>query len=360
MIRLREIHLDRCIEVTGNDRTARFMRSLMRWYQYTKVVHGGHKWVSMTRAEWGKELHLSPQQIRLVLEKLSAAGLIVREQHRFKGSTPLFVRPTEKCLSLFLIGSGHPTKVGLEDPPCGGLKHPTHLKPHKKPEGKPKDASGFAVASLEEKKEEEDSGKKEESDDVVGAVDALLDVKTTLSHAQEIEKDFETMPELRAPNSDKVSTLMAIWKDECKAKGLPPAEVDGSMCDDLVKIISTIEVGFAPLILTYAIRHWNEFSVLAEKSHGAFMCPKAPDLGFIAEFGQAVWTLVHRDADIYKNAYTAAKAAQLDVKVSKETVENAVDKPITGAKIQELEAEQSKPATLAELLEIENELKAAS
>ncbi len=92
-------HVDRCIAVAGGERCGLFLHKFLRWHRYTKVTRNGYKWVTLTRAGWQEELHCSPKQIRLVLEKMTARRFIVREQHFFANKASLFVRPTE---TLFL------------------------------------------------------------------------------------------------------------------------------------------------------------------------------------------------------------------------------------------------------------------
>lgn len=96
-------HVDGCIAVAGGDRCGLFLHKLLRWHRYTKVSRNGYKWVTPTRAGWQEELHCSPKQIRLVLEKMTARRFIVREQHIFANKASLYVRPTE-TLFLALIG----------------------------------------------------------------------------------------------------------------------------------------------------------------------------------------------------------------------------------------------------------------
>ncbi len=112
-------HVDRCIAVAGGERCGLFLHKLLRWHRYTKVSRNGYKWVTLTRAGWQAELHCTPKQIRLVLEKMTARRFIVREQHFFRGNKPsLFVRPTEALL-LVLIGEG-PARAGPPGPSQDG------------------------------------------------------------------------------------------------------------------------------------------------------------------------------------------------------------------------------------------------
>jgi hypothetical protein len=117
-------HADCCIAVAGGERCGLFLHKLLRWHRYTKVTRNGYKWVTLTRAGWQAELHCTPKQIRLVLEKMTALDFIVREQHFFCGNKPsLFVRPTE-TLFLVLVGEG-PTQAGPPGPSQDGPLGPS-------------------------------------------------------------------------------------------------------------------------------------------------------------------------------------------------------------------------------------------
>ncbi|TAJ90004.1 hypothetical protein [Reyranella sp.] len=117
-------HFDRCIAVAGGERCGLFLHKLLRWHRYTKVTRNGYKWVTLTRAEWQAELHCTPKQIRLVLEKMTALDFIVREQHFFSGNKPsLFVQPTG-TLFLALTGEG-PTQAGPPGPSQDGPLGPS-------------------------------------------------------------------------------------------------------------------------------------------------------------------------------------------------------------------------------------------
>ncbi len=98
-------HVDGCIVVAGGERCGLFLHKLLRWHRYTRVSRNGYKWVTLTRAGWQAELHCTPKQIRLVLEKMAARRFIVREQHYFRNKASLYVRPTE-TLFLALIDGG--------------------------------------------------------------------------------------------------------------------------------------------------------------------------------------------------------------------------------------------------------------
>lgn len=125
-------HVDRCIAVAGGERCGLFLHKLLRWHRYTKVARNGYKWVTLTRAGWQAELHCSPKQIRLVLEKMTARRFIVREQHYFRDKASLYMRPTQ-ALFLALIDEG-PTRAGPQGPSQDGPFGPSlYVNLHTKP-----------------------------------------------------------------------------------------------------------------------------------------------------------------------------------------------------------------------------------
>jgi hypothetical protein len=103
MLDLTKVHRDRCDEVAGDLVAGKFLHKLIRWQNYTKVVRDGHKWTTLTHAEWAKETSLTVHQIRRALTRLGAADLIIREQHMFKNRAVMFVRLSAACIETLYI-----------------------------------------------------------------------------------------------------------------------------------------------------------------------------------------------------------------------------------------------------------------
>src|ERR1700746_4085789 len=56
---LTQINNDVCEQIAGNTRAGKFLAKLIRWYRYTRVRRNGHKWVTLTHAEWAEKTALT-------------------------------------------------------------------------------------------------------------------------------------------------------------------------------------------------------------------------------------------------------------------------------------------------------------
>jgi len=150
------VHLDRCIEVAGNDRVGRFLYRLWKWQARTRHLRNGRRWVSWSYAEWAVALNLTYTQFKYMIEKATAADPVLREQHRYGRKVPNFICLTAKGLEALCaaqVAQKCATQVAQN---CATLK--SNLK--NKTEEKKQTASGFAVATPEtpEEPSEEFSG----------------------------------------------------------------------------------------------------------------------------------------------------------------------------------------------------------
>ena len=87
-----------CNDLAGDKNSGLLLHRLLHWHDYTKIRRGSFKWVALSRYEWMIELKMSLWQLRCALKKLADKGLIVREQHKFKDLTVLFLRPSDELI----------------------------------------------------------------------------------------------------------------------------------------------------------------------------------------------------------------------------------------------------------------------
>ena len=250
------VPLHRCIAAAGDLLSGHFLHRLLRWHRYTKVRHGGDRWVTLTRAQWQVELDCSLKQLRRVLATMEARGFIVREQHGFAGKVSLFVRPTEALLRVAAGGAGGgagraqgPTRAGPPGPTRASPAGPTLQTFRIKPMEETKIACGPPAA----------------------AAPAPTPAPTPAS----------TPAPARA--AAKVAALEALWRD-----ARPSAPITHKMRGQFRHLVRTLRAGEAERAVRYALAHWPRVVRAAEKHHGAFKSPDLPHLGFLVKHIEAV------------------------------------------------------------------------
>ena len=230
------IPLHRCIAAAGELLSGHFLHRLLRWHRYTRVRRDGHKWVTLTRAQWQVELDCSLKQLRRVLATMEARGFIVRGQHGFAGKVSLFARPTEALLRA-VMGEQGPTRAGPQGPTQASPAGPTLQTFRIKPIEETKIASGPPAAA--------------------------------------------------APAPTKVETLEALWRE-----ARPSAPITKKMRGQFRHLVRTLRAGEAERVVRFALAHWPVIVRAAEKHHGAFKSPDVPQLGFLVKHIEAARTLL--------------------------------------------------------------------
>lgn len=232
------ITLNHCIQVAGGDRVGRFLYRLHHWTTFTRIVRGGVKWVALTYNQWADELAVSYTQFKYLLEKAAAAGLVVREQHRFRGLKVLFVRLSDDTrVAIAQTGEGISAQTGL------GKNAQLIRNQNQKLKEETKIASGLPAAAAP----------------------------------------------APTPTPIKVPTLEALWR-EARAS----APITKKMRGQFRHLVRTLRAGEAVRVVRFALTHWPWVVRAAEKHHGAFRSPDVPHLGFLVKHIEAMRTLVAR------------------------------------------------------------------
>ena len=240
------ITLNRCIEVAGGDRVGRFLYRLHHWTNFTRIVRGGVKWVALTYAQWAEELAVSYTQFKYLLEKAAAAGLVVPEQHRFRGLKVLFVRLSDGTrAAIAQTGLGKSAQTGL------GKSAQTIRNSNQKPVEVIKIASGPPAVAAP------------------APTPAPMPAST--------------------PSTTKVAALEALWRE-----ARPSAPVTQKMRGQFRHLVRTLPQGEAERAVRFALAHWPRLVRAAEKHHGAFRSPDLPHLGFLVKHIEAVRGLMGR------------------------------------------------------------------
>jgi hypothetical protein len=300
-----KVHLERCIEVAGNDRLGRMLYRLVRWQPKTSIVKYGRRWVAWPRATWMKELCLTPNQFRLVLEKLTGGPdpLVLRRQGIRHGLNVLHLALTDSCL-LQLVNGPKPL-TGVSGKPLAGVGgkpltlskntlRRTHLEEHKKIAS----ASGVAFLGESEDSEKVSPEKQEKQTNVIPFPDQGGSPVATVAEiklAIEAKIAVDATKPLKVYHPDSITPLKTIWQD---ATGEYPT---GPVCGMLKTLIKKVDPVPAPELLKYAVAHWGDIVYEAEASYSAFKCPDKPKLS---------WLLTHAHVAVICKARHDKKAAQ--------------------------------------------------
>lgn len=260
------VPLHRCIAAAGDLLSGHFLHRLLRWHRYTKVRHGGDRWVTLTRAQWQVELDCSLKQLRRVLATMEARGFIVREQHGFAGKVSLFVRPTEALLRVAVGGAVGGAAGGAAAGAAGGAvdaQGPTQAGPPGPTRASPAGPTlqTFRIKPMEETKI------------ACGPPAAAAPAPTPAP----------------ARAATKVAALEALWRE-----ARPSAPITHKMRGQFRHLVRTLRAGEAERAVRYALAHWPAFVRAAEKHHGAFKSPDLPHLGFLVKHIEAVRGLLVR------------------------------------------------------------------
>lgn len=323
------VHLDRCIEVAGDDRLGRLLHRLWKWQFHTNIVRDERRWVAWTYAQWAKALNISYTQFKYMIEKPRARELLVREQHQRHGKNVLFIRFTDQCLVDLLLPN---SEMGKSAQLGEGQNCPTLYKnPKKEPGDRTKVATASAVAV-------QDSDSIEKS---FGNVVTFPGQGGPVSTVDEITKKFaEAKPKpIDTLKPDKVSSLIAVWQSDAAEKKITAPPFTDKEKGQLARLIKIWPADKAPAILKYVLREWGLFTYEAQSVASAFKCPENPTVGFLVKYQ-------HVAVDVWKKRPLAkTKGAFVEPAPSVQSIAQPA---------------KDKPATFAELLAIEEELKAAS
>jgi hypothetical protein len=278
-----KVHLDRCIEVAGEDRTGRFLHRLVRWQPHTRIIRDGRRWVAWSRARWEQELHLTPQQFRLVLEKLAGCEppLILRKRYLHHGKATMHVALSDECAIRLVHGLKHPDTIGSKHPDGIGSFHPDVYKnPKKEPGESTKLAVGFAAANSEKVCIPEKNSYPEEVGNVIilpkaqGGADMTTAAEIAAQFAAAKPKPIDTL------KPDKVASLVSVWQQSGK---LVPSFTKKDL-GQLKYLIGKWPAGKSPEILQFVLGHWYEVTEAIETNTTKFNSPASPDLGYLVKY----------------------------------------------------------------------------
>jgi hypothetical protein len=342
-----------CDAVAGNTRAGKFLNQLVFWLNSPKApVFNGHRWVAFTREQWAERTGLTIDQIKYLLMQLLADGLIIREQHKWGGKVPNFIRLSTKAIEALYAAQAKQKSVTQV-----AEKSVTLFKPEDINEEDKKTASGFAVATPEAKKfdktpgEEESAclsknsgyhpevGKMISNPEGQGGPEMATASEIVATILANSKKPIETL------KPDKVYSLVHVWNEHFKTKGKVAPAVTDKVRGQLARLIKIWPKGEAPAVLQHTLSNWFDFNYAAEKDFNGFKSPDMPEMNHLVKYQHVAVTL-------YKKSKLKATASKPVAKP--EPVQLIAQKPAEPV-------EDDKPMTMAELQAMEEaELQAAS
>jgi hypothetical protein len=288
------------IAVTGDHRCGIFMHDLFTWIVSTKggLQFDGHEWIAHPRQKWAAKLQFTPDQLRLVLEKLTKKGFIRRCQRRYGDLFPVHVTFTRKYAGELLLcgelgpleykkpgakaGLAHPT--GATSPEGDGANSPTLLYKSLKSQ---KETPTAAFASLTQDGLGQDHESESGMDDRENPITEVDD--EPMISASEIVKKFDELAQLRP--ADSATPAIHVWKAECAKRNFIVSYFTAKEKAQLANIVRSVPAGAGLEFIQRIIRQWADFVYEAEKNHGAFKSPSEPNVAYALRFINAGFNL---------------------------------------------------------------------
>lgn len=290
---------DCCDAVAGNPRAGKLLHQLVFWLNSPRApVFGGHRWVAFTRDQWAEKCSLTFDQVRRSMMEI--AQLIVREQHKYGGKVPNFIRLSTKGVEALCAAQVAQKCATQAAQKCATL---SKLKDLVTVEKKQKIASASGVASLGESKDSEKvvPEKQEQQTKVISFPDQG---ETPVATVAEIAKIAETLPAmfvadatkpLKDYHPDSAEPLFSIWAKTGQT-------VTMKKRGQLKYLTKTQPTGTVPALVEYAVANWRDITYEAECRNLAFDCPELPEIGFLVKFAHVA---------VHCKALADKKAAQL-------------------------------------------------
>jgi hypothetical protein len=260
------------------------------------------------------------------LVRLEKLGLIVREQHRYGGSTPLFVGLTDRMVAWLPALREWGKAVNSFDPVCGVQEPQVSQK------------QGAQVAHIQEtqvshiqgaqvphfwetplKQEEISKEKKQEANAALASLRASsgkiyspknAEGETTMPTIKDVAAAFSTLTpkkiELNA-DPDKVQGLVAVWRSAMAARGYPAPALSMKMRGQLKHLLGALPKGRAVALVGAVMAEWESFGKTCSVDAGAFNIPAQPEIGFLLKHVALVQGFVQKSENEAKYAFKPAK-----------------------------------------------------
>lgn len=245
-------------------------------YWLTKAAQGnnrhvvrlrGQAWVAKSRADWCEETLLTPQQLRMALERLKAAGVIKVERHLFDNRVTAFIRIDGEARQAILdlavgtrtdLGAGTHTDLGV----AGAINK-------EKTQGRIKKDYGPAEPSV-------DKGEPEEKE-----MGTVADVLAGRMRTPQVP----VTPSTASKPAELALVFKTAWAETYPEVYLP--SFHAKHLGQLKQIAKACPGGAGGKVVDHCVRHWPDFVSKAVADQGAWKQPQLPDLGFMLSFVQS-------------------------------------------------------------------------
>lgn len=248
---------------------AAILLRLTYWMRKTKIRHGPHMWVVMSRDEWLEETGCTVNEHKNAVGRLKSLDLVVIETHLFRGRTRSFMRLADGVLEHIEAGSGWcltAPSSWLPGTPTESLPGtPTNKEPTVPKEVKEGDKLVSGEASLAPAKTVSKQGGFED----MKAAEALAHKKA--------------MKVLHKP--DSVQQLGFLWKGTVsEVYDTPMVNLSAKSVGQLKHFKNACPEGTAASVLTWVLHNWIEFVKAVETEAGVKTTPSKPDIGFLLKY----------------------------------------------------------------------------
>lgn len=328
-----KVNRDCCDAVAGNTRAGKLLHQLVFWLNSPRApIFDGHRWVAFTCEQWAVKTNLSFDQIRLILRALLAAGLIVREQHKYGGKVPNFIRLSAACIEALCA-----TQAALNNATQVARNNATLKNNYKDiTKEETKYADDFVAASSDSTK----IGKSPEEQNIGNVVKFPGQGGPEMNAAEVAKKFAEAQSQkIDTLKPDGGFVLYGVWKSYCVANKIAAPYHSAKFLSQLKYLMKCWPEGQAQPILAFTLSNWFDFTYATKETQGAFNTPGAPQIAFLMKHA-------HVAVDVWNKSKSdhAAKKAPVEMKpvqsiAQKPSMAEQDDKPITFEEIQALEAE---------------------
>ena len=316
---------------------------IFRWrVASARVLGRPGKWAAFDAEQWCAWSKLSHDQYKRALRLLVRDGLVIRERHRFGGSTVLaFIQPTPLALT-YQGKEGDLARLGK----AAALTITPTAAPSTAPTGAPTDYTTITTITTPPPSQQncdpppciapaangsgKTTGGEQEKGNVIPFPTPTTDVNGL------------PVPLKLKPNG----IWEAAFADSCPGSFTALTAVNRKQLKDFV---SKCPAGYGGNILDHTVRHWSQFNQRAKQDEAAFMLPPKPATGFLLKFIASAVGLWMEDHGLI----FADGQVQVDTKPNSYVVST----PTTAAAKVQLIAppKVSDKATKAEMLAILNE-----
>lgn len=251
---------------------------IFRWrVASARVLGRPGKWAAFDAEQWCAWAKLSHDQYKRALRVLVRDGLVIRERHRFGGSTVLaFIQPTPLALT-YQGKEGDFARLGK----AAALTIAPTAAPSPAPTGAPSDHTTITTVTTPPPSQQfcdpppciapapHGSGKTTGGEQEKGNV---IQFPTPTTDANGLPVPLKLKPHV---------IWEAAYAESCPGAFTALTAINRKQINDF---ISKCPASHSGNILDHAVRHWWQFCLRAKQDEAAFILPPKPATGFLLKF----------------------------------------------------------------------------